>query len=47
MDSAPDAPPTAATVFTSLWQENLVGYRIERTLSWFILSNGVQWLAGA
>lgn len=30
MNSAPDNPTTAATVMTSLWQNNLVGIRAER-----------------
>jgi HK97 family phage major capsid protein/HK97 family phage prohead protease len=34
MDSAPDAPPTATTVMTSLWQNNLVGLRAERFINW-------------
>jgi len=34
MDSAPDNPPAATTVLTSLWQENLVGLRCERWINW-------------
>jgi len=34
MNSAPDNPATAATVFTSLWQQNLVGIRAERYITW-------------
>jgi HK97 family phage major capsid protein len=34
MNSAPDNPATAATVFTSLWQQNLVGIRCERFITW-------------
>jgi len=34
MDSAPDNPATAATVFTSLWPLNLVGFRLDRFVSW-------------
>lgn len=33
-DSAPDSPMTASTVLTSLWQNNLVGIRCERYISW-------------
>ena len=33
MDSAPASPPVAATVFRSLWQENLVGLRAERMIN--------------
>src|SRR5262245_35719742 len=29
-DSAPDSPPTASTVVTSLWQADLVALRVER-----------------
>lgn len=34
MDSAPDSPPTAATVTVSLYQMNCVGYRLLRFISW-------------
>jgi HK97 family phage major capsid protein/HK97 family phage prohead protease len=34
MNSAPDNPATAATVMTSLWQNNLVGIRAERYVTW-------------
>lgn len=34
LSDVPDAPPTGATVITSLWQTNLVGYRVERFLWW-------------
>jgi HK97 family phage major capsid protein/HK97 family phage prohead protease len=34
MDSAPDSPPTASTVLTSLWQNNLVALRAERYMNW-------------
>src|SRR5262245_7265198 len=34
MDSAPTNPPDATTVFTSLWQSNLVGLRAERFINW-------------
>lgn len=34
MDSAPTNPPVAATVFRSLWQDNLVGIRAERFINW-------------
>ena len=33
MDDAP-AAPTASTLYTSLWQENKVGIRVERYLNW-------------
>jgi len=34
MDSAPDSPATATTVLVSLWQNNLVGLRAERMITW-------------
>lgn len=34
MDGAPDAPATATTVLTSLFQMGLVGFRVLRTVSW-------------
>ncbi len=34
MDSAPDAPPAATTVFVSLWQQNMIGLRAERWINW-------------
>lgn len=34
MDSAPTDPPTASTVFVSLWQMNMVGIRAERYINW-------------
>jgi HK97 family phage major capsid protein len=42
MDDAPGAP-TAATVVTSLWQQNLVAFRVERMLWWQkVEANAVQ-----
>lgn len=34
MNSTPDNPATATTVLTSLWQNNLVGIRAERMITW-------------
>jgi HK97 family phage major capsid protein/HK97 family phage prohead protease len=34
MDTAPDNPALATTVFTSFWQNNLVGLRAERFINW-------------
>lgn len=34
MDSAPDSPATASTVYTSLWQNNMVAIRAEREINW-------------
>ncbi len=33
-DSAPDSPNTASTVLVSLWQNNLIGIRCERFITW-------------
>lgn len=33
-ESAPDSPTTASTVLISLWQNNLVGIRCERFVTW-------------
>jgi hypothetical protein len=44
MNDAPDAPPTAATVLVSLYQDNLVGIRAERFVSWVTVgANAVQY----
>jgi HK97 family phage major capsid protein len=34
MDSAPDNPASASTVFRSLWQTNSIGIRAERYINW-------------
>ena len=34
MNTSPDDPPTAATVLVSLWQNNLIGLRAERFVTW-------------
>jgi HK97 family phage major capsid protein/HK97 family phage prohead protease len=34
MDGAPDSPAVATTVLVSLWQNNLVGLRAERMITW-------------
>ena len=34
MDSSPDNPSTATTVLVSLWQNNLIGLRAERFVTW-------------
>jgi HK97 family phage major capsid protein/HK97 family phage prohead protease len=41
MDSVLDNPPLATSVFTSLWQENLVGLRAERFINWKKARTGV------
>ena len=38
MNDAPDSPPTAATVPTTLWQSNLVGYKVERYINFQAVS---------
>jgi hypothetical protein len=46
LDSAPTSPPTETTVFTSLWQSNLIAFRAERFVSWAVAdANAVQVLA--
>lgn len=48
MDSAPTDPPTATTVFVSLWQMNMVGIRAERYINWGKRRAGaVQYITGA
>jgi hypothetical protein len=34
LNTTPDAPATAATVYRSFFQENLVGIRALRTINW-------------
>jgi Phage capsid family len=46
MDSAPDQPVTATTVVTSLWQNNLAGFRVERFVGWQAVSGACKYLAG-
>jgi HK97 family phage major capsid protein/HK97 family phage prohead protease len=48
MSDAPDNPATATTVLVSLWQNNLVGIRAERFISWLPRRTGVvQWIENA
>ena len=48
MDSAPANPADATTVMVSLWQNNLVGFRAERFVSWKrALDAAVQVITGA
>lgn len=44
MDDAP-VTPTAATLYTSLWQENKVGILVERFLNWKAATGAVQFTA--
>lgn len=47
MDSAPDSPALATTVFVSLWQNNLLGLRAERYINWIkARAASVQYLSG-
>lgn len=43
LNDVPDAPPTAATVFVSLWQANCVAYRLLRYLSWAAVPGAVKY----
>ena len=43
MNDAPDAPPTAATVYLSLWQANCVGYKLLRFVSWAAAPGAVRY----
>jgi predicted permease len=46
MDSAPTNPPTASTVLQSLWQQNLIGIKAERFITWAKgRSTAVSWTA--
>jgi HK97 family phage major capsid protein len=48
MSDAPDNPATATTVMVSLWQNNLVGIRAERFITWLPRRTGiVQWIENA
>jgi HK97 family phage major capsid protein/HK97 family phage prohead protease len=48
MDTAPMNPADATVVMTSLWQNNLVGLRAERYITWKRASaNAVKYLTGA
>ena len=47
-DSAPDSPATASTTMISLWQQNLVGIRCERFITWQkARSTSVYYITGA
>lgn len=36
MDTSPDSPQTSSTVMMSLWQNNLVGIKVERYINWLL-----------
>ncbi len=47
MDSAPDSPATASTVVVSLWQNDMVGIKVERMITWQkARSNAVSYITG-
>lgn len=47
MDDAPTNPPVGATVFVSLWQQNLLGIKAERYITWVKgRAAAVQYLSG-
>lgn len=39
MDTSPDSPQTTSTVMMSLWQNNLVGIKVERYINWLLRHN--------
>jgi HK97 family phage major capsid protein len=50
MDDAPTNPPVAGTVFQSFWQQNLIGIKAERFITWakarstaVVITNSVNW----
>lgn len=48
MDTAPDNPPSASTVFVSLWQTNRIGLRAEAYVNWTKRRPGaVRYITGA
>lgn len=48
MDTSPDSPQTASTVYASFWQRNLVGIRAERFITWTkARTDSVIYLTGA
>ena len=40
------AAPTASTIMTSLFQTNLIGFRVERFVNWTTTPGAVKYLAG-
>jgi HK97 family phage major capsid protein len=48
MESSPDSPASASTVFVSLWQKNMTAFRVERYINWTTRhSNSVGYINGA
>jgi hypothetical protein len=44
MNDTPDDPATASTIFTSLWDMNLVGVRLDRFVTWSVSeTNAIAW----
>ena len=44
MEDPASSPPTALTVLTSLFQQNLAGFRVRRFVSWGAAPNAVKYL---
>lgn len=44
MNTTPDNPVTASTVQVSLWQHNMVGYKVRRMINWYAQPNSVQYM---
>ena len=48
METAPDSPPTSATVLTSLWQHNMIAIKAERFINWRLRrANAVAYISNA
>ena len=45
MSDSPDNPTTASTVQVSLFQTNMIGFRVERYVNWSATANSVKYLA--
>ena len=40
LSTTPDSPPSASTLFSSLWQLDLQGWRVVRTINWKLRRSG-------
>lgn len=40
METAPDSPATASTIMVSLWQQGLVGLRVQKYMTWAAANSG-------
>jgi hypothetical protein len=48
MESAPDSPATASTIFVSMFQQNMIAIRAERYINWAKRRSGaVQYISSA